>query len=170
MLFLHCGSYLEWYWVNSDKTKCILSRKTREIQWRRYFSSFGDFSRGFECVLVQLLLIQTLFSMLFYIRKKVILSSIRWYDYFMCRVNRLRVMVNFVRDPNKFQILWITVSCSAFHGGLFVCLNAVKPARCKRYFYIANRNKRSVFLLTDHFVIDEYKLCNKEWKPLTMVH
>ena len=78
-------------------------------------------------------------------------------------------MADFVRDPNKFQILRITVSCSAFDGGLFVCLNAVKPARCKRYFYIINRNKRSVFLLTDHFVIEECKLCNKEWKPLAMV-
>ena len=60
------------------------------------------------------------------------------------------------------------VSRSAFDGGLFVCLNAVKPARCKRYFYITNRNKRSVFLLTDRFVIDECKLCNNEWKPLAM--
>ena len=34
-------------------------------------------------------------------------------------------------------------------------INAVKPARCKRYFYITNRNKRSVFLLTDQFVIEE---------------
>ena len=75
-------------------------------------------------------------------------------------------MVDFVRDPNKFQILR---SCSAFDGVLFVSLKAVKPARCKRYFYIANRNKRSVFLLNDHFVINEYELCNKEWKPLAMV-
>ena len=62
-----------------------------------------------------------------------------------------------------------TLSCSAFDGGLFICLNAVKPARCKRYFYITNRNKRSVFLLTAHFAIDECKLCNKEWKPSAMV-
>ena len=40
---------------------------------------------------------------------------------------------------------------------------------CKRYFYITNRNKRSVFLLTDHFVIEECKLCNKEWKSLAIV-
>ena len=59
---------------------------------------------------------------------------------------------------------------SAFDGGLFVCLKAVKPARCKIYFYIANRNKRrSVFLLNDHVVINECELCNKEWKPLAMV-
>ena len=64
------------YWVNSDKIKCILSRKSREIQWKRYFSSFRDFSGGFECVLVQMLLIPTLFGVLFYIRRKVILSSI----------------------------------------------------------------------------------------------
>ena len=116
-----------------------------------------------------MLLLQTVFSVLFYIRRKVILSSFRWHDYFVCRVKRFRVMVDFVRDRNKFQILWITVSCSAFDGGLFVCLNAVKQARWKRYFYSTNRNKRSVFLLTDHFVIDECKLCNKEWKPLATV-
>ena len=39
----------------------------------------------------------------------------------------------------------------------------VKRARCKRYFYITNRNKRSMLLPTDHFVIEECKLCNKEW-------
>ena len=48
-------------------------------------------------------------------------------------------------------------------------LSAVKPARCKRYFYIANRNKRSVCSLNDHFVINECELCNKEWKPLAVV-
>ena len=96
MLFLHFGSYLEKYWVNFGKTKCILSRKTREIQWKQYFSSFRDFSRGFECVFVQLLLIQTLYSVQFYIRMKAILSSIRWYDYFVCRVNRFRVMIDFL--------------------------------------------------------------------------
>ena len=42
------------------------------------------------CVLVQMLLIQTLFGVLF-------ISE--------CRVNRFRVMVDFVRDPDKFQIL-----------------------------------------------------------------
>ena len=78
-------------------------------------------------------------------------------------------MVDFVRDPNKFKILLITVSYSAFDGGLLACLKAVKLARCKRYFYVANRNKRSVFLLNDHFVINECELCNKEWKPLAMV-
>ena len=55
-----------------------------------------------------------------------------------------------------------------FWRGLFVCLNAVKPARYKRYFYITNSNKRSVLLLIDHFAIDKRKLCNKEWKPLAM--
>ena len=64
-------------------------------------------------------------------------------------------MADFLRDTNKFQILLITVSCNAFDGGLYVCIKAVKPARCKRYFFITNRNKRSVFLLTDHFVIEE---------------
>ena len=51
-----------------------------------------------------MLLIQTLFSVIYYIRRKVILSSMWWYSYFVCRVNRFRVMVDFVRDPNKFQI------------------------------------------------------------------
>ena len=69
------------------------------------FFKFQRFFGGFECVLVQMLLIQTVFSLLFYIRRKVILSSIRLYDYFVCRVNRFRVMVDFVRDPYKFQIL-----------------------------------------------------------------
>ena len=44
------------------------------------FLSFRDFSRGFECVLVQMLLIQTLFSVLFYIRRKVILSQLLYGD------------------------------------------------------------------------------------------
>ena len=37
-------------------------------------------------------------------------------DMILCvyRVNRFRVMVDHVRDPNKFQILWISLSCSAF--------------------------------------------------------
>ena len=69
------------------------------------FFKFQRFSRGFECVLIQMLLIQTLFSVLFYIRRKVILSCIRSYDYFARRVNGFRVMVDFVRDPDKFQIL-----------------------------------------------------------------
>ena len=80
------------------------------------FFKFQRFLRGFECVLVQMLLIQTLFIVLFYIRRNVILSSIRCYDYFVWRVNRFRVMVDFVRDPNKVQILRITVSRGAFDG------------------------------------------------------
>ena len=31
MLFLHFGSYLEKYWVNSDKIKCILSKKLEKF-------------------------------------------------------------------------------------------------------------------------------------------
>ena len=58
----------------------------------------------------------------------------------MCRVNRFRVTVDFVRDPNRFQILSITVLCSTFDGGLFVCLNTVKPARYKKYFYVTETN------------------------------
>ena len=94
MLFLHFGSYLEKYWVNSSKIKCILSKKTREIQLKQYFSSFRNFSECFECVLVQLLLIQTPFSVQFCMRMKAILSSIRWYDYFVCRLNRFRAIID----------------------------------------------------------------------------
>ena len=65
-----------------------------------------------------------------------------------------------MRYPNKFQILWIRVSCSAFDGGRF------KPARYKSYFYITNSNKGSVFCLIEHFLIDECELYDKEWKPL----
>ena len=39
-----------------------MSRKARVIQRIRYFLSFRDFSGGVECVLVQILLIQTVFS------------------------------------------------------------------------------------------------------------
>ena len=84
---------------------------------------------------------------------------IQWHDYFVCRVNRFRVMIDSVRDLNKFQILWIRVSCSALKGDYLSAW----------YFSITDSNKRSVFLLTDHFVIDECKLCNKEWKSLAMV-
>ena len=69
------------------------------------FFEFQSFFQGFECVSVQTLLIQTLFSMLIYVRRKVILSSIQRYNYFVCRVNRFRVMVDSMRDPDKFQIL-----------------------------------------------------------------
>ena len=44
------------------------------------------------------------FRVLCYIRRKIILSSVRRYDYVVCRVNRFRFMVDFVRDPDKFQI------------------------------------------------------------------
>ena len=75
-------------------------QKTREIQCNRYFSSFRDFSGGFECVLLQMLLIQTLFSegMLSYPLSCDMII-------FVCRENRFRVMVDIVRDPNKIQIL-----------------------------------------------------------------
>ena len=44
------------------------------IQWKQYLSIFGDFSGGLRCVSVQLLLIQTHFSVQFYIRRTAILS------------------------------------------------------------------------------------------------
>ena len=103
--------------LNFDKIKCILSRKTREIQWKQYFSSFRDFSGGFECVLVPLLLIQTHFSMQFYIRRMVILSSIRRYDYVLCRVNRFRVMIDFLRDDSACPVFCKTLPYSCLNGG-----------------------------------------------------
>ena len=39
----------------------------------------------------------------------------------------------------------------------------------KIFPYYKQKQKISVFLPTDDFVIDECKLCNKEWKPLAMV-
>ena len=75
---LHFGSCLETYWVNSDKiNKMYFVQKNSRNSMKAVFSSLRDLSGGFECVLVQTLLIQTLFSVLFDIRRKVILSSIR---------------------------------------------------------------------------------------------
>ena len=108
MLFLHFGWYFEQYWANSEKFKCILLGKTPEIWRKQYLSIFWDFSGGFRCVLEQLVLIQTSFSVKCYIKREAVLSSIRWYNYFVCRTNRFRVMMDFVRDLNKFQILWRT--------------------------------------------------------------
>ena len=80
----------------------IILKSDKKLSFK---SSFRDYSSGIECVLVQMRLIQTLSSELFYIRKKVILSSIRRHDFFVCRVNRFRVIVDLVRHPDKFQIL-----------------------------------------------------------------
>ena len=57
------------------------------------------------CVLVQLFLIQTLPSTQFYIKKKVISPSIQCYNYFVCRVNRFRVMMDFLRDGPAYRVL-----------------------------------------------------------------
>ena len=44
-----------------------------------------------------------------------------------------------MRDPNKFQILWITVSYSTFDRELLVCLNAdisiLQTETKDQYFY-----------------------------------
>ena len=85
-----------------------------------------------------MLLIQTLFSVLFHIRRKVILSILC--DY-VCRANRFRVMVNFVIGPNKFQILLITVSCVLLAGDYL----SVKPATCKRYSLLQTETKDQSF-------------------------
>ena len=54
-------------------------------------------------------------------------------------------------------------------GRRIICLLKRSQASEVQNTRIKNRNKRSVFLLIDHFVIDGCKLCNKEWKPLAMV-
>ena len=59
-----------------QRSKLKFVQKTRQITRRQYCSIFGDFSGGFKCVLVQLLLIKTLFSVEFYVTRKAILSSI----------------------------------------------------------------------------------------------
>ena len=84
---------------------CVFTRRARGIRWARYFSGFRDFSGGYGCVLVQMLLIQTVFSMQFCIGGRVVLSSVQWCGYFVCGVDGFGIMVDIVRDPNKFQIL-----------------------------------------------------------------
>ena len=81
------------------------------------FFKFQKFFRGFECVLVQLLLIQTLFRVLFYVRRKVILSSIWCYDYFVCRVNRFRVTIDFLKDDSACPVFCKTLPFSCLNGG-----------------------------------------------------
>ena len=76
------------------------------------FSSFRDFSGDLECVLVQLLLIQTFFSVQVYIRMKAILSSI-----FVCRVNRFRAMIDFLRDGTACPVSCTTFPFSGLNGG-----------------------------------------------------
>ena len=54
-------------------------------------------------------------------------------------------MLDFVRDPNKVQILRIRVSCSAFDGGLLFSLNEVKPASYKDISILQTAKKISVW-------------------------
>ena len=81
------------------------------------FFKFQRFFGGFECVLVQLILIQTPFSVQFFIRVKAILSSIRRYDYFVCWVNTFRVMINFLRDGIACPVFCKTFPFSGLNGG-----------------------------------------------------
>ena len=53
---------------------------------------------------MQMLLIQTLFSVLFYVRRRLSYPLSGDMIILCVRLNRLRVMVDFMRDPNKFQI------------------------------------------------------------------
>ena len=96
---------------------CFVQGKLEKFNESNIFSSFRDFSGGFECVLEQLFLIQTLFSVQFYIRMKAILSSIRCYDYFLCRVNRFRVMIDFLRDGSACPVFCKTLPFTGLNGG-----------------------------------------------------
>ena len=82
--------------VNSDKIKCILSRKAQEIRWKQYLSIFGDFSGVFRCVFGQLLLIQTLFSV---------------------QLNIRRIITDFLRDSSACPVLCKTLRFSGLRGG-----------------------------------------------------
>ena len=55
--------------------------------------------------------------------------------------------------------------------GIICLLKDSQAIKVQKIFLaiFANRNKRSVCLLNDHFVINECELCYKEWKPLAMV-
>ena len=48
---------------------------------------------------------------------KAILSSIRWYDYFVCRVNRFRVMTDFLRDSSACPVFCKTLPFSGLNRG-----------------------------------------------------
>ena len=76
------------------------------------FFKFQGFFWGFECVLIQ-----TLFSVQFYIRMKAILSSIRGSDYFVCRVNRFRIMIDFLRGGSARPVFCKTLPLSGLDGG-----------------------------------------------------
>ena len=45
-------------------------------------------------------------------------------------------MVDFVRDPNKFQILRIIVSCSAFDRGIICLLKRNQASEVQKDIYI----------------------------------
>ena len=62
-------------------------------------------------------MIQTFFSVQFYIRRNAILSSIRSYDYFVCRVNRFRVMIDFLRDSSAYPVLCKALRFSGLKEG-----------------------------------------------------
>ena len=76
---------------------------------------FFKFQRFFGGL--QVLLIQTPFSVQCYIRMKAILSSIRRYDHFVCRVNRFRVMIDFLRDGSASPVFCKTLPFSGLNGG-----------------------------------------------------
>ena len=126
------------------------------------FFKFQRFSGGFECVLVQLLLIQALFSVQLYIRMKVILSSIRSDAYFVCRVNRFRIMFHFLRDGSACPVFCKTLPFSGLmgRGGGGACLKFFRylayPLTC---FFAAMETDNS----ESHEFLTMRKLCFFKW-------
>ena len=45
------------------------------------------------------------------------LILIQWYDYFVCRVNRFRVTIDFLRDGRTYPVLCKTLQFSGLKGG-----------------------------------------------------
>ena len=117
MLFLHFGWYLEYFWVHSDKIKCILSRKTRE----RHVLSFGDFCWLWVCFDTAAFDTDTFQRANLYQKdSKAILSSIWWYYYFVCRVtDKFRVMIDLLRDGSACPVSWKTLRFSGLKGDMF---------------------------------------------------
>ena len=56
-------------------------------------------------------------------------------------VNRFGVMIDFVRDPNKLQILRMKVSCSAFDGGIILLLKRSKAGEVQKILQTATKDQ-----------------------------
>ena len=80
------------------------------------FLSFGDFSGGFECVLIQLLLIQTL-SACNFISEGRPAYPLSGDMNILCGVNRFRVMIDFLRNGSTYPAFCKTFRFSGLNGG-----------------------------------------------------